>query len=336
MESLYWLINMGSISSMPRIILFLLLLLLAACHSRISYPPGGYDYPKHPTGKDTELYYYPIKDKESRKDSMWDAKTYQDWLTIGEPNLSLRPMQSDVFRFIYGEALDQTIYIIRMTPVELLVRIGTPTEECPTFADTNRLDPLERHLIRILDKNYPLDEKQPHRSALKQHYLDSMGHLYPQLYDPAYYIALRNKAYPHIKPWYTFSSKTIRLSPHDFVHLISVINASGFWHLPYNMPCQFRPMDGWGYSLEANTSSRYNYVSAAMCGDSTTSAFDSACQELVRYAGLEKKIHLIWNKTMRADSARKPLVVQDVQLEDVKEPRKPRRHHRRLKTLPPN
>ena len=265
------------------------LLLLAACHSRMTYPPGGYPYPEHVSGKDTQFYRYPVKASMSRTDSMWDAKTYEDWQPFDEPNLSLRPMPTDVFRFIYGEALNRTIYILRMTPEEILVKIGTPTEVFEHLPDTSRLDTLERRLVNVLDRNYPLDEKRPNRSPRRQHYIDSMGQRYPRLYDPSYYIYLRNKEYPHSKPWYTFTTRTIKITSHDFDHWVDLINASGYWRLPYKMPCENPPFDGWGFSLEANTASRYNYVGAGSCDSTDSSRFNKACQELVRYAGLDRK-----------------------------------------------
>ena len=305
--------------NMVRSLPFYWILLITACHGPARYPAGGYPYPEHIANKDTALYYYPIKNKESRRDSMWDALTNSDWRAIGEPNLSLRPMPTDVFRFLYSEALNPTLYILTMTPTQLSVRMCRPNDTFDNLPDTSLLDTLERRLIRILNRNYPLDEKNPGVLPAKRHYLDSMGHLYPQLYDPAYYIRVRNKEFPHSKPWYTFTTKTIPLKPAAFKHLITVINASGYWHLPFKIPCESPPMDGWSYQLEANTAYQYNLVSAGSC-DPDTSAFAKACQELVHYAGLDDKIHLVTQ--VDPQTHRQPVVVEDVQLEDVKEPKK--------------
>jgi hypothetical protein len=312
--------------------LLVLAILLASCHSRLTYPPGGYPYPDHLTGKDTELYYYPIKDKEPRRDSMRDAQSYAYWRAIGEPNLSLRPMPTDVFRFLYSEALDQTLYVITMTPTGISVRICTPTDVYYNLPDTSMLDTLERKLVRILDRNYPLDRQDPHISTWKRHYLDSLGRRYPQLYDPAYYLMLSKKEFPLTKPRYTFTTKMISLKPDDFKHLVNTVNASGYWHLPPNLPCEEPPMDGWGYQLEVNTASQYNFVGAGSC-DPDTSAFTKACQLLVHYAGLDKKINLV--SQVDPKTHRTPIVVEPVQLEDVKE--EPVKHkHKKLKTPHPN
>jgi hypothetical protein len=308
-------------------------LLLTACHSRIAYPPGGYPYPEQVADKDTSFYYYPIRNKFPRLDSFRDAMVYESYRALDEPNLSLRPMPTDVFRFTYGTALGGGTTLVSLTPNEITVKIGKLTDEYLNLPDTGRLTPLERRLVHLLDRNYPLDDTSRHHSLPRQHYLDSMGRLYPQLYDPAYYLALEAKEYKHSKPIYTYTSKKIPITTATFDHLVKGFNDAGYWHLPHELPCQFPPMDGWGYSLEANTARQYNYVVAGSCDDKGR-AFDSACQELVRYAGLEKMIHLI--PDWRADTTRKPIVIEDVQLEDVKEPKPQKPKHQPIKTPLPN
>src|SRR5579871_3048681 len=99
--------------------------LIAACGSRVRYPKGGYAYAKHLEENDTEFYFVPLRNKESRRDSLHDAGSFGFWRSIDEPNLSLRPRETDVFRFAYSEALNPTLYIIRLMPSEMIVRIGT-------------------------------------------------------------------------------------------------------------------------------------------------------------------------------------------------------------------
>jgi hypothetical protein len=77
----------------------LLILLLTACSDSIKYPDGGYDYPKHVADKDTNFYYYPVRDVMSKTDSLSLTVTYLFYKQYDEPNLSLHPMQHDVFNF---------------------------------------------------------------------------------------------------------------------------------------------------------------------------------------------------------------------------------------------
>ena len=291
---------------------------VTSCHSRLSYPKGGYPYPNDLAGKDTQLYRYAIRNIESRQDSMYDALGYANWKSIGEPNLSLRPMPDDVFRFTYSEALDPTMYIIRVTPTQMTVRVGTPTDYPWKLPDSNLLTPLDRKLIRILEKNYPIDDTAKH--PYRRRYLDSMGQLYPQLYSPAYYISTYNKQYPLAKPAFDYTTRVIDLNPGEFDHFVSLINQCGYWNMPYELPHE-EVMDGCGYSLEANTSNQYNFVgTGGVCAD--TGGFAKACQALIDYAGLGAKLHIARKKPLGTDTT-KPFIAEDVQFEDVKSPHEP-------------
>lgn len=297
-------------------------LTFAACGARTHYPAGGYPYPEHFTDKDTNFYFYPVRDKFSRQDSFRDATAYMSYRDLCEPNLSLKPMPNDIFRLSYQAALRDGPIIIILTRDSIVVKHGHHTEEWESLPDTSRLDPLDRQLVRILDDNYPLDDKQRRRSVWRQHYLDSMGHLHPQLYDPAYYRSLIDKEYPHSNLLFSYQRRSEKITSKDFDHLVQVINASGYWNLPIQIPCKSPPFDGWGYTLEANTAKQYNMVSSGSCD--VTGPFDRACQELINYAGLGKEIHLA--NDSKADTAK--IVVEPVQLEDIKEPpkRKPAKH----------
>src|SRR5258705_12169650 len=79
-----------------------IILLLASCHStEIKYPPGGDSYPESFSDKDTNFYYYPLKGRDSRKDSFYDADDFLIFQTFREPNLSIRPQPSATFRLTY-------------------------------------------------------------------------------------------------------------------------------------------------------------------------------------------------------------------------------------------
>ncbi|MEO8712448.1 MAG: hypothetical protein ABI405_10015, partial [Parafilimonas sp.] len=92
-------------------ILFNLTLLVSACNNSIKYPEGGYDYPKHIADKDTNFYYYSLKDSFSRKDSVWDTNVYFFFQAFNEPNISLQPLGYDEFRLYYDAALGYTYFI---------------------------------------------------------------------------------------------------------------------------------------------------------------------------------------------------------------------------------
>jgi hypothetical protein len=279
---------------MVRSLLFLTLLFFTACHYPARLPSSGYPYPKQVHASDTNFYFYPVRDKFSRSDSIRDAFAYISFREMDEPNLSLRPMPSEVYRLTYDHAFDDGPTIIILTRDSIVVKFGKITAQMANIPDTGRLDTLERRLVKFLDRHYPLDKPQTDTSLhgrWRKHYLDSMGQRYPQLYDPTYYYSLMEKEFAHAKPLYTYTRKSKKISEAEFDSFVNDLNASDFWRRPLECSCVGEILDGWGFSLEANTAAQYNMVQDCMCIADTT-RFKYACQELIRYAGLEKKIHV--------------------------------------------
>jgi hypothetical protein len=328
---MYIWIKKSPLHSLRRILPYFVATIVAtsnsACHPSIRYPPGGYAYPLQVAARDTNYYYYLIKSKISRRDSMDYAFAYLTFQAFDEPNLSLKPVHEDIFRLTYSEALHRSPIIITLTQNLITVKSGKPSEELINMPDTNRLTPLERRLVLLLDRNFPIDEKRPHRSEGKQHYLDSMGRVYPQLYNPAYYASLWDKEFAYTKPLYTYTSKAITISQPEFFHLVNCFDSAGYWHLPPELPCIDVPNDGYGFTLEANTSLQYNMVSSGSCGDTSIIPFARACQELVRYAKMDSVIHLYSDH--KVDSVRPPLVIQEVHLEDLQEKPVKKKHKKK-------
>ena len=299
-----------------------IVLLFVSCHSTGRYPPGGYRYPEHLSAKDTLFYFYPLKTRESRRDSFRDAGSGDFFQSIHEPNLSIRPQASPVFRFVYDPSFGWPIIISLMPDRIIVKKILSKTDECMLLPDTGRLSPLERLHFRILEHNFPLEK--PAHSARRQHYLDSMIRLYPVLLDVSYYATLQSKAYAHQSPCFAYTEKQIKISRLKFDSLVEQINASGYWQLPFDIRCNEAPFDGDGYIMEANTPSQYNVVSSSSCDD--TGRYRSAWQGLIAAAGMDSLINIC--PVIKTDTASHPhpFVIQDVQLEDV--PPAPRKKHR--------
>ena len=314
-----------------------LILLLASCTSRAKFPPGGYDYPKHVADKDTNLYYYPTKNIQSRRDSFYDAYMYMFYKAMDEPNLSLKPLPAPVFRFLYEGYINPNHYIFTLTQNEITVKklYNYDSSRISSFPDTNRLTPLERLHIKILDRDFPIDKKSPHRSPRRQAWLDSMGRVYPQLCDPAYYASLGEKEGMFVYHHYNYTVKTVKITPETFHRLVEQINASGYWQFPPKTPPddeKFDVFDAAGYILEANTPQKYNMVEGCLCGGDSIRRIESILDELAKAAKMDKEII---GDTTRSDTIRRTLIVDDVQLEDVKEPKKPKHRHP-VKTPHPN
>ena len=295
----------------------LALLAVTACNNQVKYPPGGYPYPQHVAAKDTNFYYYPIKDKETRRDSFNDAVETILYQAYNEPNLSIRPLPVSVFRFIYS-MYHKPYVIILLTPKEITVKKESVPYEFNYMTDTDRLDPTERNHLSILKRFYPIDEGN--YSAPRRHFLDSIGNRYPQLRDPVYYWYLQKKDIILNSIPIKYTTTKIPISPEEYRRLVSAINASGYWRLPSRHTYPPGGTEG-SYSLEANTPQQYHYVHDPYdLNDSGKYAL--ACQELVNSAKMGKEIRLVSDHTI--DTVKPAMIIQDVQLEEVKEPKKPK------------
>ena len=96
------------------------ILFLCSCQSKtIRYPQGGYDFVS--PGIDTFFLQYPMKSVLSHRDSARIAgQSYFYCKAFDEPNISLRPAKSPIFRFSY-ESTNQ-LYFITLTPDNLTIK----------------------------------------------------------------------------------------------------------------------------------------------------------------------------------------------------------------------
>jgi hypothetical protein len=307
----------------------LTLLLATAYRSRNTFPPGGYPYPDHLVDGDTTFFLYPLKNTLSRRDSfndIWDGYAFG---SLDEPNLSLRPLGTTEFRLFQPGYRSYDDLVILLTPTTFTIKRQSAMHHRYS-TDTNRLSSLERRLIKFMGRHF--DEPRPD-SAKRHRYwriVDSMEALYPQLKDPAFYVytirkeTIKDSAFRHCR---TF---TEAITSSQYRSFVDSLNASGYWHLPYKREChEGITNDGPSYfSLEANTPNQYNFVSGYPCPNDTNS-FYKACDQLVRLAGLQKEINILWID-QPADTAHQypPVFIQDVHLEDVKEqPPLPKPHY---------
>jgi hypothetical protein len=264
-----------------------LLIFIFACESASRYPPGGYEYPESVPDTDTNFYSYPVRDLFSRRDSFRTSGEYVFYRLFDEPNLSIRPMKKEVFRLTYSNAFGESLIII-LTDGLLVSKEGNPGGVIDD--DTSRLSALEQDHLNLLNRRYPIDTIGKHPWVKR--YLDSMIKLYPQLLDVRYYYALIDKSYVIHSGEFSYKASRVHLSHEEYNALVNEINASGFWTMPFQIPCKYPPMDGDGFTLEANTRQKYNIVNVYGCpGD--TSKLAKACQRLIAKAKLQDKVNLV-------------------------------------------
>ncbi len=267
----------------------ILLLMHFGCATKINYPEGGYKYPLSLTTSDTSLYFYPIKDIESKKEAFQDAFAYLFYQPFNEPNLSIRSQPTETFRLTYSTAFGNSI-IITLTDSRIIVKKGIPATLYGE--DTSTLTRVEKFHLRLLRAKYPIDAEA--RKSLHRHYYDSLVDLYPELLDVNYYHKIYKKTIVYTGEKFTYPEDEIHLTKHQYRSLVRELNTSDFWTLPYKIDCPETPMDGDSFIFEANTRSKYQVVYIIGCPDDTT-RFTKACQKLINLAGMQKEIDLIWS-----------------------------------------
>lgn len=272
---------------------YTLVIILAGCHNEhLKYPEGGYNYIKPVTKEDSNFMYLPARAAMSKKDSfkvaLFDPGFYK---IFKEPNLSLGPWHTDIFRFYYSGVEDINV-MISVTENEITVKLRDTTF-APMFYDRSKLNELETFHLQLLDRNFPLDDTG--HKPYKRRYLDSLVSVYPQLLDPGYYAGLYKKIWPYDSVSYNHVIKKIKITGSSFKELVTAINNSGYWKLAFDHQCKGGQLTGAsGIGLEANTRTKYHIVTTVAC-PADTSAFIKACQQLVNLAGMQKEIQLLWD-----------------------------------------
>lgn len=272
---------------------FSLCLVLACTKSRKEtiYPKGGYNYIRESSRQaDSNFYFLPARNSISREDSVqiafWVKLFYQ---SFNEPNLSLEPKEHSILRLSYLDAMrltSETVISLTENKIEVKRRV---TEDSTPALDENNLNQLERYHFNLI-RSYHLLDRGPNYSKKLNHRLDSIIKVYPILNDTRYHVYLYNKALKKSEAS-NYTTKTIQISKSVFNSLVDSINLSGYWTLPVNVPCKYPPMDGDGFTLEANTPQKYNVVTLSSC-EERPDKFVRACQLLIKAAGLDNEIKL--------------------------------------------
>jgi len=261
---------------------------------KIDYPQGGYEFSKNIS--DTNFYHYPLIGKISRRDSFYIA--YDDgylYNLFKEPNISLHPATQTIIRLACSGRYN--CYIISLTEEKIIVK-ETKSIYWPEI-DPDMLTEIERKHWRILRREFPLDEVKPFdtipppppppdeldESIRRQKERDSIVKNTPELLNPKYYDYLLKKAATNRKDSFCFTTKVIKITREDFERAVNLINASGYWKIPYEL--------NWGmvndfdsYILEVNNGIKYNAVRIIDEFEGRYE-FRKACQALIKMAKIE-------------------------------------------------
>ena len=244
-----------------------------SCSRELKFPQGGYDYPafryKNIKNSFNSLYYF----------HCWSV-------AYNEPELNIKPLKQNTFRLTYETAFGKAAIFI-ITQNEIVVKQPIQGSPYPD-RDMEKLNQIERLHYRILQHNFPIQEMD----SAKKGNLDSFTKVYPQLLTPAYYKYLLDKSAKYDSIPFKYSTKRIKIPFSTYEDIVTQINASGYWNLPFHIECEDDYLDGFGFILEANTSRKYNVVSLANCPEKSLK-FSQACQSIVDAANLEKEITII-------------------------------------------
>ena len=267
-------------------------------HDDMQYPLGGYNFSKNNNNK---AGCFPPTGKTSKRDLFNVAHEAPYFFNLfNEKNLSDEPSPSPIFRLAYSGNFDT--YIITLS--EDIVVIKTGKGRYWPEQDFSKLTKQENEHYRILKMDYPIDEPksqefpepQPPPGEVEQmirrkNTIDSIKKNTPLLLKTEYYDYLVKKITVSTKDTFTYSTTKIKITKGQFVHFIDLLNKSTYWAMPYYNNCCMA-MDGYRFSLEANTGKKYNYVGFTGPCDNNTTQFHKACQELIRLAKLDDKVRL--------------------------------------------
>jgi hypothetical protein len=270
------------------LLLFILTLLIQSCHAdnevAIQFPSGGYPYVKYVPKIEQDFYFYPVKDVISRQDSLL-AAFYQHhfYSAFDEPNLSLQPPTSPVFRLTFESSFLGYAAVLTLTQKEIIVKekkTGYPTP----YPNEGKLDSFEREHLHLLQMHYPISEYKD--NPFRKKFLDSLATVYPQLHDPSYYLSLLNKAKVFDSKPFTYQKWTVPISKKTYKKLIDSINQSGYWNMNYmENRCIGEATHPDGFMLEAATSEKFQVVNYIECYKA--SSFQNTCKSLMKAGKLD-------------------------------------------------
>lgn len=247
-----------------------------------------YDYPDLAGKNDTDIYVYQLKNILNQHDSFIYVISGVPYLNqFNEPNLSLRYIGTETFRFSYVP-WGGTPINISFNKTELTVKVGNKGSVYP-ISNYDKLDSIEKVKLHYLERFFFSNKDQ--FSERKRQYYDSLVDKYPELSSIQYYKSLYDKSLDYDSEKFSYTEKRIPLTMIQYCALIDSLNRTGFVNLPWKMDYPEAVTDGGGYTFEANMKNKYKYfVCVGLPID--TLPLTRFCQYLIDFSKLDKKIRL--------------------------------------------
>ncbi len=271
---------------MRLLIILLVLSGISSCHTNEgSIPDGGYHYPDSFSDKDTLVFFYPLKDSISSRDS-FELSMYTTLLygSFEEPNLSLAPPGKPLYRMVYIPDLIGNTTIITLH--EHMLEVKEIKQGCPTpWVDIENLDSLDREHLNILEGYFPIEEYEG--KIWTKNYLDSLAKASPELLNANYYRSLVERNRIVCDDVFAYNKREVPLSKEKYSEFLSLIDKSGYWKMKPRNDCPNFTTHPNSYIFEAATKYRYNFVEYIECS-ADTSGFKNVISALMRFSGVEE------------------------------------------------
>jgi len=248
----------------------------------------AFDYPNLNGKNDTDILAYQLKSTLTLYDSFLQVTYGMAYLKkFEEPNLSLRPLDKETFRFLYdpwrGPAVD-----IRFDATGIVAKISTKGILAPVL-NKSKLGSLEKTKLDFFEW-YHFSKKEKF-SPRKMRYYDSMTRTYPELRSTKYYKALYDKAVDYDSLKFEYKEKVIKFNGAQYCDLIDSLNLTEFSKLAWKVEYPGDVADGAGYIFEANTRNKYKiFICYGLPIDSLK--LTKFCRQLIKLVGSDKSITL--------------------------------------------
>lgn len=251
---------------------------------------GGYAYPIHPVGTDTQHFGYPVVHLMNSGDSLYYC-FYRQYLVkaFDESNLSLRPMSAPVYQLTYETAFGQAC-LFKLTSDGITVKRKLSGDPFPIY-DSAKLTPEERFHLMILHEPRLSGMIPFYNGSYRRKAIDSIVKIKPEAGTSVYVSNLIRKAFVPANTRFTFETSHVSITRGQYNSILLSLANIGYWKMKPFDECAVEYLDGVSYLLEANTPCSYNFVIRSGCGKEDED-FTRICQKIIDLAGLGQEIKL--------------------------------------------
>jgi hypothetical protein len=198
--------------------------------------------------------FFPIEFSVERGDSiiLYNQTAYLK--AINENKIYGCRQNSDIIRLTYWRAFNEDV-MIRVTPDSVIVKYDVEAVADLSVYNMTKLSQKEAELFELKDQYDFLIRIAETKEA------DSLGRLYPKIFDSSYFESLHRKIYEPNFVQHHLQMQKFKIRNSEFKKLLETINHSDFWSMN-NFINAFAGLDGSSFFLEVSSEKRYKFVYA--------------------------------------------------------------------------